>query len=147
MPRGMSPYLDANEDKFGQQDKTIPSTIAAEIKVNRTKILNNQGEVYGSSGAAQSNAASHPTSKSVGQRKGSNSPIKPKYNTRDEDGQNLNSNQKRSYNLQHNFFTKPLGPGHYEPSLDLTKPKSAGVGWAANKGKREGVQGTLKPGQ
>ena len=115
--------------------------------MNRTKILNNQGEVYGSGGTAHSNAASHPTGKSVGQRKTSSSPIKPKYNTRDEDGQKLNSNQKKSYNMQHQFFTKTLGPGHYEPSLDLIKPKSAGVGWASIKGKREGVPIAIKPGQ
>ena len=128
----------------------MPQTIAAEIKVNRTKILNNQGEAYGTAGqgTSHSDGGSQPTSKSVGQRKTSSSPIKPKYDTGEEDGLHLNSNQKKSYNKQHQFFTKPLGPGHYEPTLDLTKPKNTSVGWAANKGKREGIPNpALKPGQ
>ena len=35
-----------------------------------------------------------------------------------------NANQKKTYNAQYEFFTKPLGPGHYEPSVEITKPKS-----------------------
>ena len=68
------------------------------------------------------------------------------YDTRDEDGKTLNANMKKSYNQKFEFFTKPLGPGHYEPTLELTKPKSQGPGWGAAKVKQraEAVQTTAK---
>lgn len=43
----------------------------------------------------------------------SKSPQKPKYDTRALDGTTLNENQKKPYNAKYEFFTKPLGPGHY----------------------------------
>ena len=93
MARGMSPYLGVEEDKFGQHGKQpIQSTIAAEIKVNRTKILNNQGDAYGYSSQAPNNGASQPTNKSGMIKNTSTTPIRPKYDTRDEDGLILNSN-------------------------------------------------------
>ena len=49
----------------------------------------------------------------------------------------LNANQKKFYNAQHEFFTKSLGPGHYEPSVELTKPKRNGTGWGSTRVKRE----------
>lgn len=58
MARGLSPYLGVDEDKFGQLDKPMQSTIAAEIKVNRTKILSNQGNTYGTSSQAQNTGVS-----------------------------------------------------------------------------------------
>ena len=58
------------------------------------------------------------------------SPEKPKYDTRDEE---TNVNQRKKYNADHEFFTKPLGPGHYDPANDLTKPKKHGPSWGATK--------------
>ena len=46
-----------------------------------------------------------------------------------EDGTNLNANQKKPYNAKFEFFTKNLGPGHYEPSVEVTKPKTKGTTW------------------
>ena len=42
-------------------------------------------------------------------------------------------NQRKAYNAKFGFFTKPLGPGHYDPTNDLTKPKKHGPGWAATR--------------
>ena len=47
---------------------------------------------------------------------------------------------KKPYNRAFEFFTKPLGPGHYEPTQELTKPKSQGPGWGAAKEKQRGEQ-------
>ena len=33
-----------------------------------------------------------------------------------------NANQQKSYNAKYEFFTKPLGPGHYKPLDTITKP-------------------------
>ena len=37
-----------------------------------------------------------------------------------------------SYSTRYAFFTKPLGPGHYDPSVELTKPKSHGKSWGTS---------------
>ena len=44
-----------------------------------------------------------------------------------------NKNQEKSYNKKYEFFTKPLGPGHYDADMRLTKPGSTGSNWAAQK--------------
>lgn len=115
--------------------------MAAEIKVNRTKNNRNKSsEQRGVSGNAGGNAAKKSSATATGQT--ANSPARPQYDTREEDGQTLNANQKKFYNQQFQFFTKTLGPGHYEPSLELTKPKSQGTGWAANRTNRRELGGT-----
>ena len=144
---GLSPYLGAHEDQFGQRGKPMAQpSIAAEIKVNRTTIIPRQGDTYGY-GGGQSTGMSQPTMKSGAYRNVSNSPSKPQYDTREEDGQNLNTNQNKSYNKQHEFFTKSLGPGHYEPTNELTKPKTPGAGFGAYKGKRNGLDTKQQAGQ
>ena len=52
------------------------------------------------------------------------------YDTRDEES---NLNQKKPYNAKFEFFTKPLGPGHYDPSLAITKRVKQGTSWGATR--------------
>ena len=47
-----------------------------------------------------------------------------------------NKNQEKSYNKKYEFFTKPLGPGHYDAKVKLTKPQSSGSNWHAMKEQR-----------
>lgn len=72
------------------------------------------------------------------------------YDTRAEDGVTLNTNQKKPYNAKYQFFTKPLGPGHYQPSVEPTKPKSKSNTWGASKVARgdavPGYKAALNPG-
>ena len=35
-----------------------------------------------------------------------------------------NRNQQKSYNKRFEFFTKPLGPGHYHPTQTQTRPST-----------------------
>ena len=57
-------------------------------------------------------------------------PNKVTFDTR-EIGSNVN--QRKPYNAKFKFFTKPLGPGHYDPTCELTKPKHQGAGWGADR--------------
>ena len=58
----------------------------------------------------------------------------------------LNANQLKSYNAKFEFFTKPLGPGHYEPKIDITKPKKHGSQWCASKSVRNTQNAKSVPG-
>ena len=57
-----------------------------------------------------------------------------------EDGTTLNANQKKPYNAKFEFFTKNLGPGHYEPSVEITKPKSKGTAWCAGQATKDRME-------
>lgn len=130
-PGRQSPYMEhLSEDQFGQRGKPIQQTIAAEITVhNRNSKVRQKstGEIQKRNDSDLSQKAQL-TGSAVNEEtrkiKASKSPTKPQYDTRKEDGSIPNANQKKSYNQQFEFFTKPLGPGHYEPSVQLTKPKS-----------------------
>ena len=98
--------------------------MAAEIKVNRTKNRNKSGEqrITTQTGHSVQKQNATITSQIVKEKK--KKEAGPKYDTRKLDGAILNANQKKTYNKQFEFFTKALGPGHYDPKLELTKPKS-----------------------
>ena len=55
----------------------------------------------------------------IKQRDGKKSTLEGGY---EESQIKLNKNQQKSYNARYEFFTKPLGPGHYEPLNHATKP-------------------------
>lgn len=51
--------------------------------------------------------------------------------------------EKKTFNQKNEFFTKPLGPGHYEPKVDLTKPRKQGTQWCASRTHRNyGLEAT-----
>ena len=104
--------------------------MAAEITVNRIK---KSSDIHGSStthgrkvliSSAVADCSSPVEVHSSPDRQAPRTPPPLAYDTRDEDGQNLNSNQRKPYNKAHEFFTKPLGPGSYDASVELTKKKT-----------------------
>ena len=56
-------------------------------------------------------------------------------------------NQKKSYNAKFEFFTKPLGPGHYEPSIELTKKVRQGPSWGSAPRYKSNVTSPPGPGE
>mmetsp|Transcript_23407 Transcript_23407/g.31363 ORF Transcript_23407/g.31363 Transcript_23407/m.31363 type:complete len:126 (-) Transcript_23407:996-1373(-) len=100
--------------------------MAAEIKVNKTKQRSNENSAIARESKGMSDAQN--MSPNHYDMRMPRSPAKPKYDTRDEE---TNLNQRKAYNAKFEFFTKPLGPGHYDPASDLTKPKKQGAGWGA----------------
>lgn len=99
--------------------------MAAEIKVNKTKQRSGEQSALARESMRQSDT--HMMAATPHEMRGMlRSPEKPKYDTRDEE---TNANQRKHYNAKFEFFTKPLGPGHYDPTNELTKPKKHGPGW------------------
>lgn len=51
--------------------------------------------------------------------------------------ENISKKNKQylTYNEKYEFFTKPLGPGHYNPKIEITKPKPQQKGniWCKSK--------------
>ena len=132
-----SPFTDhRKEDRFGQRGQTMPQPMAAEITVH-----NRRGRQKSSADSADRDT--HGNLQAAKDRT-SKSPQRPQYDTRAEDGTTLNNNQKKPYNAKFEFFTKPLGPGHYQPNLESTKPKAKVNAWGSSKVRREGAIGPSK---
>lgn len=55
-------------------------------------------------------------------------PLKVQYDTREDVD---NPNIRKPYNAMHSFFTKKLGPGHYDPMCSVTKPQQQASGWSS----------------
>ena len=105
--------------------------MAAEIKVNKARQRSDVNSLDAMDSSGNHQADWQPESPEA-TRNMLRSPIRQAYDTRDE-GEATNMNQRKSYNAKFQFFTKPLGPGHYDPTTELTKPKHQGAGWGAER--------------
>ena len=114
--------------------------MAAEIKVHNRKHSKQRSADKSQGSPQQQRQRSSASDGRYGQRvnqSASPEPPKPVYDTRNEDGKKLNANQKKPYNAKFEFFTKGLGPGHYEPKMDLTKKRNQGTSWCASRSIRQ----------
>ena len=102
--------------------------MAAEIKVNKTKQRSDTISMEARDASGNQLIEGQLISPSRAYRSPENN--KNTYDTRDAD---TNVNQRKSYNAKFQFFTKPLGPGHYDPTCELTKKKYQGAGWGAER--------------